>query len=135
MRSWNLLSAVGVAIVAAWLAVTNLAYAAEFSCRVPWYSGTDCGFPKFEIPAQGTLTIEVYSIRREDDGSGVTDAATFYIYDANKENMPVHHFSVSPGSTSTWKYDGKEAPLTATMRVNVDIKATLIVRGRYNASK
>ncbi len=133
MRTLNLLSGMGVAIVAAWLAVTNLAYADEFTCEIPWSGGTHCGLPKFDIPPQATLTIEVYSIQK--DGKDTGGPVSFTVQDANRENVKVHTIDVGPRTSSSWKYDGKEKPLTAQLYVNHADVAKIVVRGRYTVTK
>ncbi len=133
MRTLNLLSGVGVAIVGAWLAVTNLAYADEFTCVVPWSGDTDCDLPKFSIPPQGLLTVEVYSIQ-DNDGNQPKEAALFKVYDANKEGVMVKDFSASARTTVTWKYESKEKALMAQLRVNHPQTARITIRGRYTVS-
>lgn len=130
MRTWKLISGVGVAIVAAWLAVTNLAYAAEFACVVPWSGDTDCAWPNMTIPARGVLVIEVYTIQV--DGKDIDGPAEFTVMDTNKNNVTVHKMFVGARSTGTWMYESTEAPLVAKVRVNHPKLSSVVVRGRYS---
>jgi len=134
MRTLNLLSGVGVAIVAAWLAVTNLAYADEFTCVIPATGDTDCSLPKFSIPPQASLTIEVYSIR-DDKGNNVDELIHFRVYDANQDNIIVGTIKQGLGTSLPWKYEGKEKPLTAQLRAYHEDYTKIIVRGRYTVTK
>lgn len=133
MRTFHLISGVGVAIVAAWLAVTNLAYADEFTCTIPWSGGTYCSLPKFNIPPQAILTIEVYSLQK--DGKDIGGPVSFTVQDANRDNLKVHTINVDPRNSTSWKYDSKETPLTAQLYVNHGDTSTLVVRGRYTVTK
>lgn len=135
MRTLNLISGVGVAIVAAWLAVTNLAYAAEFACKVPWSGDTDCGFPKFTIRPQESIKIEVYSVTKESDGSDVGKPATFKLQDANNGNAVITDLSIRAGASGIWQNKNKETDLIVQMRVNVEQGNDVIVRGRYDVTK
>lgn len=133
MRNLNLLSGVGVAIVAAWLAVTNLAYATEFTCTVPWSGDTDCQLEKFTIRPGEKLQFEVYSV--QEDGKDLSVEVKFKIQDANKNNVTVDEVHVKPRTTVIWPYPNKENPLVAQLRVNVDQYSTIVVRGRYQVTK
>jgi hypothetical protein len=129
MRSWNLLSAVGVAIVAAWLAVTNLAYAAEFTCIIPWHGSTDTCFPQLDIPARGLVEIEVYTVQL--DGEDVGGDVQFKILDTEQYDIPVHVISIGARSTGRWRYESSEKLLKAKIRVNHPKIGNVVVRGRY----
>lgn len=131
MRTLNLISGVGVAIVGAWLAVTNLAYAkTEFTCEVPWHGPTDECFPKLDIPARGVVTIEVYSI--QEDGEDQTEPATFKILDTEHNNAVVTTFDVRARHSNTWIYESNLKLLVAKIRVNHPNKGKTIVRGNYS---
>lgn len=130
MRTWKLISGVGVAIVAAWLAVTNLAYAAELACRAPWSGDTDCQWPNITIPARGVLVIEVYTIQV--DGKDIDRPAEFTIFDTNNNNVKVHTMFVGARSTGSWMYENTEAPLVAKVRVNHPQLSDVVVRGGYS---
>ncbi len=130
MRTLNLLSGVGVAIVAAWLAVTNLAYADEFTCVIPPTGDTDCGLNSITIPAVGVVTIEVYSIKNKSTGKDLPESATFRILDTNKNNEQVGKLTVGAGTSSTWFYKSQLRLLVANIRVNHGDWTDVIVRGR-----
>ncbi len=125
----NLLSGIGVAIVAAWLAVTNLAYVDEFTCTVPWSGDTDCNWPKINIAPSEMLVFEVYSVQH--DGKEVGETAWFKIQDANNNNVQVDEIPVSPRTTVIWSPPNKDTPLVAQLRLNVHVNKTMVVRGRY----
>jgi hypothetical protein len=130
MRTWKLISGVGVAIVAAWLAVTNLAYAGgEFTCVVPATGDTDCALPKISIPARGVFWVEVYTIQQ--DGKDQTGPASFKILDANNNNTYVHTVFVGARSTGSWMYESNVKELVAQVRVNYSDYKETVVRGRY----
>lgn len=136
MRTLNLLSGVGVAIVGAWLAVTNLAEAGqEFACKVPWSGDTDCNWPKFSIRPQETIKIDVYSVQKESDGADVGKPAIFTLKDANVDNATITDLTIRAGASGLWKNVNKETALTVQMRVNVQQGDTVIVRGRYDVTK
>jgi hypothetical protein len=129
MRTLNLLSGVGVAIVAAWLAVTNLAYADEFTCVIPATGDTDCGLNSIAIPARGVVTIYVDSIKK--GGEDLKEPATFRILDTNKNNEEVASLTVSAGTSSRWIYPSNLRLLVANIRVNHGRWREVVVRGRY----
>lgn len=133
MRTLNLLSGVGVAIVGAWLAVTNLAYAAEFTCRVPWTGKAPCAQP-FTVRPQEQVTIEVYSIQYEADGKDVDLPAEFEFVDTSNQSV-VGNLTVWSRTTSVWKNVNKETELHVQLRVNVEKNNNINVRGRYTVSK
>lgn len=131
MRTLNLLSGVGVAIVGAWLAVTNLAHAGqEFTCAVPWYSSTTECFPTLNIPARGVVTIEVYTI--QEDGDDVGGPATFQLLDTENKDAEVHTFRISARERSTWIYESNVKMLVAKVRVNHSNNGRTIIRGNYS---
>ena len=132
MRKWKLVSGVGVAIVAAWLAVTNLAYAGEFTCSVGWLGDTDCGLPTFTLRTGESLKIEVDSI--QNDGKDVGDPATFTVQDA-KKNKAIRTLVVAARTSASWKYEGQVSPLDVRLRVNHPAMETIVVRGRYTITK
>lgn len=121
-----------MAIVAAWLAVTNLAYADEFTCNVGWVGNTECGLPTLTLRSGETLKIEVDSI--QNDGKDVGGLATFAVLDA-KKNKAIRTLSVAPRSSALWKYEGTESPLEVRLRVNHDAMKIIVVRGRYTITK
>ena len=131
MRTLNLLSGVGVAIVAAWLAVTNLAYADEFTCVVPATGDTDCGLNDITIPPRGVVTIEVYTIKKKKkNGEDLKEKATFRILDTNKNNEEVASLTVGAGTSSTWIYPSNLRLLVVNIRVNHGVWSDVVVRGR-----
>jgi hypothetical protein len=135
MRTWKLISGVGVAIVAAWLAVTNLAHAAEFACVVPWTSDTDCGWSKFTIRPQELIKIEVYSVQKKSDGSNVGKPALFTIKDTNNGDAVITDMAINAGNTGSWKNTSKETAFVVQMRLNVKQGDDVVVRGRYDVTK
>jgi hypothetical protein len=132
MRTWKLISGVGVAIVAAWLAVTNLAYAAtEFTCEVPWHGPIDTCFPKLDIPARGVVRIEVYTIR-DKDGEDLKKPATFQILDTENKDAVVTTFDIRPHQSSLWVYESSLKMLVAKIRVNHPNVGKTTIRGNYS---
>lgn len=135
MRTWNLISGVGVAIVAAWLAVTNLAYAAEFTCKVPWYTDTTCGIPKFSIPPDGNLTIEVYTVKK--DGYDFTRVCpVFQIFDVNNgDRLLATLDDMCAGKSKTYHNPMKATEQIVSLRVNVKQGNDIDITGRYTVTK
>jgi hypothetical protein len=132
MRTWSLLSGVGVAIVAAWLAVTNLAQAAEeFTCVIPWHGPTDSCFPTLKIPARGQVKIEVYTVQKKSSGEDVGGPVTFQILDTENNNVPVYTLYIPARSTGSWVYESSQKLLVAQIRTNHSLGNDVVVRGRY----
>jgi hypothetical protein len=135
MRNLNLLSAVGVAIVAAWLAVTTLAYADEFTCTIPWYKSTDCRLPKFSIPPGGKLTIEMYTVKK--DGQDFTRTApVFQILDVNNNDTVMHTTpAIKPGTSHTYQNPLKTTEQIVSLRVTISQGNDIDITGKYTVTK
>jgi len=136
MRNWNLLSAVGVAVMGAALAVTSWVYAAEFSCKIPWHSDTDCGFPKFSIPRQEKLTVEVYSAKVDDkEITKDADCPVFTIFDVNNNSVLTTTPALCAGKSDTYVNPNKERELIVELRVNSTLTKDVYIQARYTVSK
>jgi hypothetical protein len=132
MRALNLISGVGIAIVATWLAVTNLAYGAhEFTCEVPWTGDAYTCFPKLEIPARGLVTISVDTIRGE-DGEDLMDLAIFYIKDMENKDAVVQTLEVRAHQSVSWRYESNVKLLVAKVHVNYSKSRKATIRGSYS---
>ncbi len=134
MRNLNLLSGLGVAIVGAWLAVTSLAHAAEFSCTIPWYTDTDCKLPKFSIPPEGKLRIEVYTVKK-DGRDFSTPCPVFQIFDVNNDNRLVHTTEICAGAAETYQNPKKTTEQIVYLRVDIGEKSDIDITGRYTVTK
>ena len=131
MRTLNLLSGVGIAIVGAWLAVTNLAEAqTEFTCAVPWDGPDDSCISELKIPARSVVSIEVYTIQK--DGKDQDRPATFQLLDTENKDAEVHLFTLGARSTGLWVYESNVKMLVAKVRVNHPNMSKTIIRGRYS---
>jgi hypothetical protein len=133
-----LLSAVGVAVVAAWLAVTTLAQAAEFTCKVPWYTDTDCKLPKFSIPPGGKLTIEVYTVKKDGVDIFLTKdrCPVFKILDVNNDDRLLKALKEMCAKTSqTYENPLKSTEQVVYLRVNVNQGNDIYIDGKYTVTK
>jgi hypothetical protein len=136
MQKSNLLSAVGVAVVGAGLAVTSWVYAAEFSCKIPWHSDSDCGFPKFSIRGQEKLTVEVYSAKV--DGKEITKedkCPVFTILDVNNNSVLSTTPPLCAGKSDTYVNPNKEKELLVEIRVNSVLTKDVYIQARYTVGK
>lgn len=133
MRTWNLLSAVGAALIGAWVTVASLAQAAEFTCKVPWHSDTDCNIPKFTIHAQETLTIKVTSVKVDGADLG-TPFPVFTILDVNN-NATLGTLTVPARTSASYKNERTETDQTVQIRVNIGKMNDVDIQGSYTVSK
>ncbi len=135
MRNLNLLSGVGVAIVGAWLAVTSLAQAAEFSCTIPWYTDTDCGLPKLSIPPEGKLTIELYTVTK--DGQDFTERCPFFqVLDVNNNNIELTKpMKVCAKTAATYQNPMKTTEQIVSLRFNIKQGNNIHITGKYTVTK
>ena len=135
MRTLNLLSGVGVTIVAAWLGVTSLAHAAEFSCTIPWYTSTDCDLPKFSIPPEGKLTVEMYTVTK--DGRDFTRVCPFFqVLDVNNNNIELTKpMEVCAKAATTYQNPMKTTEQIVSLRFNISQGNNIHITGKYTVTK
>jgi hypothetical protein len=135
MRNLNLLSAVGVAVVAAWLAVTTLAYADEFTCTIPWYKSTTCDLPKFSIPPGGKLTVELYTVKIR--GRDFTQRCPFFqVFDVNNNNIELTKpMEVCAKAAAIYENPLKTKEQIVYLRFTISQGNDVDITGKYTVTK
>lgn len=133
MRAWKWVAVAAVAMFGVCFTVARIAYAAEFTCTIPWSGDTDCKIPKFTIHAQETLTVKVTSVKVQ--GKDLGEPAHIKILDVNNNNTVLAELVIMASNSASYKNDRKETDQTVQLRVNVDKWATVDVQGSYTVSK
>jgi hypothetical protein len=134
MRTWTMAFVVGVGLLTAGLTVASRAWAAEFSCRIPWYGGTDCGIPKFTIRAQEQLTFGMTSVKIA--GKDLDKPCpVIELFDVNNNDTLLVSFDVCVGTPKTYQNKNKETDQTVRVRINIARTNDVDIQGSYKISK
>jgi hypothetical protein len=134
MRTWTMALMAGLGLLTAGITVASRAWAAEFSCKIPWYGGTDCGIPKFTIRAQEKLTVGMTSVKIA--GKELDDPCPFIeLFDINNNDTLLDSLELCVGKPKTYQNKNKETDQTVRVRINISKNKDVDIQGSYKIGK